>query len=165
MNGFLFELELADVVVEVVEFDLLALDFLIVIGQLLLPLVLVSFDLGELVLGIEEVVFPLAKRLLRDPSLPLLVSLLVHEVLELRTLMVHLLLHLTVSTSDSVDLLLEYLAFVGLILNVALHLVDLRLALADLILDFLRFLLEVLHGALLELDFSLGFADLILQAV
>lgn len=100
-------------------------------------------------LSVEQVVFRLTQVFFSDPACPLLVCLLVDEVFELAVHVVHLLLELTVSTSDAVDLLLEHLTLVGLLLDVALHFVYLLLALTDLLLDVVHFLCKIIHSTLL----------------
>ena len=125
MHCFLLQLQLANLVIQLVQFDLLTFNLLIVIRKLFVSLLLLAFHLCKLSLRIEQVVLGLAEVLLSHPALPLFVSLLVYEVLKLGPLMAQLLLHLTVSTADPVNLLLQHLAFVRFVLNATFHLINL----------------------------------------
>ena len=55
-------------------------------------------------------------------------------------LMVELLLHLAVSTTNPIDFLLQHFSLVGLLLDIAFHVVYFRLSLAHLIFDLVSFL-------------------------
>ena len=165
LQGLLLCLNFCYLIVELVQFDLLTFDFLVVISQLFLPLFFLSFDLSQLLLCIEKIVFALAQVLFSNPALPLLVSLLIDQVFEVSMLVIELLLQLAVTTTDPVNFHLQLLTFICLILDIAFHLVDLLLALADLIFDFTHLLIEVCHCTLLQVDFPLGFLHLVLQTL
>ena len=68
-----------NLIVELIEFYLLPLDFLVVINQLFLTVFFFFLKLTELSLTIEKIILALAKILLGDPALSLLVALLVDE--------------------------------------------------------------------------------------
>ena len=68
-----------NLIVELIEFYLLPLDFLVVINQLFLAVFFFFLKLTELSLTIEKIVLALAKILLGDPALSLLVALLTDE--------------------------------------------------------------------------------------
>lgn len=148
LNLLFFALEVFNLRVQLIQFHLLPLDFLVVVSELLSALLLLFFDFLEFALRIEQVVLGLPEVLLRDPALPLLVTLLVHEVLQVGLLVAQLLLHLTVSVCDAVNLLLEQISLVRLLANDPFHLVYFLLALTDVVLDLVRLFVEVIHGAL-----------------
>ena len=159
------QLQVFNLVVQLVQLDLLPLNFLIVVSKFFLALLLLSPQLGQLRLGIEEVVLGLAQVLLGDPALSLLVRLLVHQLLEVGVLALELLLHLAVSVSDAVHFLLQHLPLVRFSLNRLFHLVDFLLALANLVLNLAHLFVEVGHGGLLQVDLPLSLSDLVVEAV
>ena len=60
LDGLFFPLELFDLLIELVEFDLLALNLLVVVGQFFLAFPFFGACIVELTLGVKEVVFRLA---------------------------------------------------------------------------------------------------------
>ena len=72
-----------NLIVELIEFYLLPLDFLVVINQLFLAVFFFLLKLTELSLTIEKIVLALAKILLGDPALSLLVTLLTNKFFQL----------------------------------------------------------------------------------
>ena len=125
LNSFFLQPKRTNLIVQLIQFNLLPLYLLIVISELFLTLFFLPLDILKLMLSIKQVVLSLAERFLGHPALPLLVCLLSDEVLKLGPLVVQLLLHLTVSTTDPINLLLKHLSLVRLVLDASLHLIDL----------------------------------------
>ena len=165
LNLLFLQLELLNLRVKLVEFGLLSLNLLIVVLELLLTLLPFSLAVGELLLGIEQVVLGFSKVLLSDPQLPLFVSLLADDVLELGMLLVELVFHGTVSGRKSVNLLLQALTLVGLSLYSALHFVDLALPFSYLVLQLVSFLTKIVHSGLLKVNLAVLICDLVFNAL
>ena len=125
MNSLLLQLQRTNLIIQLIQFNLLTLNLLIVISELLLTLFLLPLDLFKLMLSIKQVVLCLSTGFLGHPTLPLLVCLLGDQVLKLSTLVVQLLLHLAVSTANPINFLLKHLPLVRLVLDALLHLIDL----------------------------------------
>lgn len=165
LDGLFFQLKRFYLSVELIQFHLLTLNFLVVIGEFLLAFFFFLLASIELLLNVEQIILGFPEVLLCDPALPLLVCLGGHQVLQLHVLVSVHLLHLTVARAKPVHFLLQLLAFVSFRLNRAFHLIDLLLALAYMILHLVHFLIEVGNSALLKVDFTPRLFDFVCKAI
>ena len=76
----------------------------------------------------------------------------------------HLSFKLSISPSDSINLLLGLCTLARFGPNRIFHIVYLSLALSNMIFDFVHLFRQVVHSALLEVNFALSLPDLLMHA-